>query len=82
VGIPKGTIELDLRRLNFAEITVVGTRVYAPVDIVTAIGLLANGQLTTARFVSTHALEECGGLLAELANGSFERMKPVLIMSK
>jgi len=82
VGIPKGAVELDLRRLNFAEITIVGTRVYEPVDIVTAIGLLAGGRVATAGFVSTHGLAECGSLLAQLSGGSSELMKPVLVISR
>jgi len=82
VGIPKGAVELDLRRLNFAEITVIGTRVYEPVDIVTAIGLLGSGRVGTAGIVSTHALDDCGGLLAELSSGRSELMKPVLVIGK
>jgi len=82
VGIPKGAIELDPRRVNFAELSIVGTRVYAPVDIVTAIGLRENGRIATEGFVSTHRLEECGTLLAELTGGASERMKPVIVMAQ
>ena len=81
VGIPKGAVELDLRRLNFAEISIVGTRVYAPVDIEAAIGLLAEKRITTEGLVSTHPLADCGSLMAELAGGASKRMKPVLVMS-
>jgi len=81
VGIPKGPVEVDLRRLNFAEIEIVGTRVYAPIDIEAAIGLLAGKRIATEGIVSTHPLDDCGSLLAELAGGASQRMKPIIVMS-
>jgi 2-desacetyl-2-hydroxyethyl bacteriochlorophyllide A dehydrogenase len=81
VGIPKGPIEVDLRRLNFAELNIVGTRVYAPVDIETAIGLLAGKRIATEGLVSTHPLADCGALMAELTSGSSRLLKPVIVMS-
>jgi len=80
VGIPKGPTEVDLRRLNFAEISIVGTRVYAPADIVTAIALLGNSRIAANSLVSTHGLAECASLMAELSGGASEKMKPVLLM--
>lgn len=81
VGIPKGPMEVDLRRLNFAEITIVGARVYAPVDIEAAIGLLAAKRIAMEGLASTHPLADCGALLAELTGGSSRLLKPVIVMS-
>jgi threonine dehydrogenase-like Zn-dependent dehydrogenase len=78
VGIPKGPIELDVRRLNFAEISVVGTRVYAPEDIDAAIDLLGSKRVDAGSLASVHPLEDCGSLMAELAGGNSRLMKPVL----
>jgi (R,R)-butanediol dehydrogenase/meso-butanediol dehydrogenase/diacetyl reductase len=78
VGIPKGPVEVDLRRLNFAELDIVGTRVYAPVDIEAAIGLLAEKRIATEGLVSTHSLADCAALMAELAGGASKLLKPVI----
>jgi 2-desacetyl-2-hydroxyethyl bacteriochlorophyllide A dehydrogenase len=78
VGIPKGIVELDLRRINFAELSLVGTRVYGRSDFAAAIGLLEARRIEAASLASLHPLEDCGRLLAELAGGSTELMKPVL----
>jgi 2-desacetyl-2-hydroxyethyl bacteriochlorophyllide A dehydrogenase len=80
VGIAKGPIELDLRRLNFAEISVVGTRVYAPADIVAAIALFREKRVAAKNLASAHGLAECASLLAELSSGTSRTMKPVLLM--
>ena len=75
-----GILYLDLRRMNFAEVTVVGTRVYLPVDILASIALLASGKIAAKSLVSTHTLEECPDLMAELSGGESRRMKPVFLM--
>lgn len=79
VGIPKGPFEVDLRRLNFAEISIVGTRVYSPDDITRAIELLAGKRIEAEKLASVHPLKECGRLLAELGSGTSKLLKPVLI---
>jgi hypothetical protein len=60
----------------------VGTRVYAPQDIVTSIGLLAQGQIEARRLVSQSSLSECGSLLEELTAGNSRRLKPVMILKE
>jgi (R,R)-butanediol dehydrogenase / meso-butanediol dehydrogenase / diacetyl reductase len=77
VGIPHGGTPVDLRRANFAELSIVGTRVYEPLDIVTAIDLLAGGAIAVEAVSSCHDLAECGELFAELTSGTARRMKPV-----
>jgi 2-desacetyl-2-hydroxyethyl bacteriochlorophyllide A dehydrogenase len=81
VGIPKGPVEVDLRRLNFAELNIVGTRVYAPVDIEAAIGLLAGKRIATEGLVSTHPLADCGALMDELTGGASKLLKPVIVFN-
>ncbi|MGA2547676.1 MAG: alcohol dehydrogenase catalytic domain-containing protein [Rectinemataceae bacterium] len=78
VGIPKGPTEIDLRRMNFAELSIVGTRVYSPEDITGAIDLLEHKRVEAQKLASVHSLEECGNLLAELSGGETKLMKPVL----
>jgi (R,R)-butanediol dehydrogenase / meso-butanediol dehydrogenase / diacetyl reductase len=78
VGIPKGPIELDIRRMNFSELSVIGTRVYSPDDIAAAINLLDSGRVEAQSLASLHPLEKCGELLAELSGGTTKLMKPVL----
>ncbi|MGA2479493.1 MAG: alcohol dehydrogenase catalytic domain-containing protein [Spirochaetia bacterium] len=77
VGIPHGGMSTDLRRINFAELSIVGTRVYEPLDYVTAIDLLAGGAIAADAVSSTHELAECGTLFAELTEGTARRMKPI-----
>ena len=77
VGIPHGGMSTDLRRVNFAELSIVGTRVYEPLDYVTAIDLLAGGAIAVDAVSSAHDLAECGTLFAELTEGTARRMKPI-----
>jgi 2-desacetyl-2-hydroxyethyl bacteriochlorophyllide A dehydrogenase len=78
VGIPKGAMTVDLRRINFSEISIVGTRVYEPVDIVTSIALIESGAVAAEALASEHELSECGALVAGLADGTSRSMKAVL----
>ncbi len=81
VGIAKGETNVDLRRANFAELTIRGTRVYEPVDFEGAINLLSGGHINTEGVVSIHTLDECPQVFSELVNGDTRLIKPVIQIS-
>ena len=51
-GVHGQAAAVDLRTVTFAELTLLGTRVYRPADIEVAIGLLADGVLDVTRLIS------------------------------
>ena len=80
VGLPKDRTENDTRRVVFGEISIVGSRVYAPVDIKTSIKLLEHRKVDVAPLVKTFAIEECPGLFSRLSRGEGNLMKAVMIV--
>ncbi len=81
VGIAKGESSLDLRRANFAELSIVGTRVYEPADFDTVIKMLSAGKINTDGIISIHSLSECPAVFAELSGGDSALIKPVIKVS-
>ena len=74
---PAGVHGLDLHRLMFAELTVVGTRIYLRSDIEAAIDLVTAGRLDVRPVVSRIApLHEAAAAVDELRRG--EGMKVLI----
>jgi threonine dehydrogenase-like Zn-dependent dehydrogenase len=80
VGLPKGMTENDTRRVVFGEISLVGSRVYAPVDIRTSLSLLGDGSIDVSPLVKTFPLETCPDLFETLSRGGGSLMKAVLLL--
>ncbi len=81
VGIAKGESSIDMRRVNFAELSIVGTRVYEPVDFDCAVNMLSSGKVNIHGIVSSHFLDECPAIFAELVGGKTSLIKPVIKVS-
>lgn len=70
VAVYGGEAPVDLRRANFAELELIGTRVYSGDDLATAIGLLARGVVDAEPLVSaTVGLEGAPVAFARLREG-------------
>lgn len=80
VAVPGGTVVIvgvhgvppafDLRAVTFAELSVVGTRVYSRQDIAAATELIASGRFDPEPFLTrTVALDEAPAAIAELRRG-------------
>ncbi|QIZ37612.1 zinc-binding dehydrogenase [Saccharopolyspora sp. ASAGF58] len=80
VAVPGGTVvvvgvygnppALDLQAVTFAELSVVGTRVYSRQDIAVATELIVSGRFDPEPFLTrTVALDQAPGALAELRRG-------------
>lgn len=82
VGLPKDRTENDTRRVVFGEIAIIGSRVYAPVDIETSVGLLAGRKVDVKPLVKTFHLDECPGLFQKLARGEGELIKAVFLIEE
>jgi 2-desacetyl-2-hydroxyethyl bacteriochlorophyllide A dehydrogenase len=71
VGVHKLPAPVDLRRVNFAEQTIVGTRVYTSADVGSAVGLLADPLLRLADIPRTvFPLDRVADAFAEAERGS------------
>jgi 2-desacetyl-2-hydroxyethyl bacteriochlorophyllide A dehydrogenase len=82
VGLPKGRTENDTRRVVFGEVSLIGSRVYEPVDIRTSLSLLADGSIDVGPLVKTFPLDECPGLFKTLSLGEGDLMKAVLLIEE
>jgi (R,R)-butanediol dehydrogenase/meso-butanediol dehydrogenase/diacetyl reductase len=80
VGLPKGRTENDTRRVVFGEISLVGSRVYAPVDIRTSIDLLGGRRIDVEPLVKTYPLDACPRLFETLSRGEGNLMKAVFLL--
>jgi (R,R)-butanediol dehydrogenase / meso-butanediol dehydrogenase / diacetyl reductase len=69
---------VDLQAVTFAEVTMLGTRVYQPADIEVAIGLLAAGVLDVTPLVSRTV--ELAGVPAALR--SLERGESLKVLAR
>ena len=78
VGLAKGESSVDLRRANFAELTIKGARVYEPMDFSGAINMLSNGHINTEGVISIHSLDECPEVFSNLNSGNTRLIKPVI----
>jgi 2-desacetyl-2-hydroxyethyl bacteriochlorophyllide A dehydrogenase len=81
VGLSKGESSVDLRRANFAELSIKGARVYEPVDFSGAINMLSSGKINTKGIVSEHSLSDCPDIFKELVSGDTRLIKPVIKIS-
>ncbi|HZK53313.1 MAG TPA: alcohol dehydrogenase catalytic domain-containing protein [Desulfosporosinus sp.] len=82
VGAPKGNTDLDVRKGNFAELSIVGSRVYGPADIQIAINLLATGKFSVTSLYQTFPFEECSKVFQQIIAGDCNLMKPVILPPK
>jgi len=82
VGLPKGETCNDARGVVFGEVTVMGTRVYEPVDIITSIDLLERRKIEITPLVSTFSIDECPSIFKKLSSGDSGLLKAVLIMNQ
>jgi threonine dehydrogenase-like Zn-dependent dehydrogenase len=80
VGLPKGRTENDTRRIVFGEVSLIGSRVYAPVDIQTSLNLLGEGRIQAAPLVKTFPLDSCIELFDTLSRGEGGLMKAVFLL--
>lgn len=74
LGIFKEPVALDLRKLNFHEVDLIGSRVYTKEDFATAINLAASGKLRLEECI-THVLPLDSGMDAFAAAGNAESLK-------
>jgi (R,R)-butanediol dehydrogenase / meso-butanediol dehydrogenase / diacetyl reductase len=82
VGVPKKSMNLDLKKVNFAELHYIGCRVYNPGDFSFAVKLLPqvyekNRQLIQD-LTETYSLDECKMVLDELNMSNTNVMKAIL----
>jgi len=77
-GVHGQPAAVDLRAVTFAELTLLGTRVYQPADIEVAIGLLADGVLDVTPLVSRTV--ELAGVPAALR--SLERGESLKVLAR
>jgi threonine dehydrogenase-like Zn-dependent dehydrogenase len=80
IGLTKGASRLDTRRVVFGEVTVTGSRVYAPVDIETSIDLIASGKVMVGALIKTFRLEEAPSLFRKMASGEGNLMKAIFLL--
>jgi len=80
VGVPKGEQKIDLRKGNFGELEIIGSRVYEPVDIKTALKILADGRYDWNKLIKTFPLNEGPEVLTELGSGSSTVMKAIFTL--
>ena len=81
MSLPKVKTDLDLRRVNFGELTLVGSRVYSPIDIESAISLITDGRVWIEGLLKTFPPEESQVLFRALVSGEGKLMKAILNFS-
>jgi len=81
VSLPKVKTDLDMRRVNFGELTLLGSRVYSPIDIESAISFLADDKLRLESLLKTYPPEESQVLFGALVSGEGKLMKAILNFS-
>ncbi|UCB45937.1 MAG: alcohol dehydrogenase catalytic domain-containing protein [Spirochaetota bacterium] len=78
VSVPKIPVELDLKRVNFAELSIVGSRVYTPDDIESAIELLPDIVDRIKNLTHVFPIEDCPDLFKKLSTGEGNLVKVIL----
>lgn len=82
VGVPKKAMNLELNKLNFAELKIVGSRVYTSTDFKIAIEhLLSQIKIRPKMFqgfVKNYTLDECDELLRNLGKSDSEIIKAIV----
>jgi (R,R)-butanediol dehydrogenase / meso-butanediol dehydrogenase / diacetyl reductase len=69
-GYTAGVHGVDLHGLMFAELTVVGTRIYTRIDIESAIGLIASDRIDAASFITAvYPLDRAAEAVQQLREG-------------
>jgi len=81
VGVPKGKMSLDLRKGNFGELSIIGSRVYTPADIDMAIELLTRGTMKAKELIQKFDLEKAEDAIKQLISGKSNIMKSILIVN-
>ena len=80
VGVPKGKQEIDLRKGNFGELEIIGSRVYEPVDIKTALKIIDENRYDWKKLISTFPLDKGPDVLTELGSGKTDIMKAIFTL--
>ncbi len=80
VGVPKGEQTMDIRKGNFGELEILGSRVYEPVDIKTALKIIDDARYDWDKLITTFPLEKGPEVLTELANGKTSLMKAIFTL--
>lgn len=75
VGSYKKPPEVDLLKVEFKELTLVGTRVYERRDFETAIAILQSGRIDFDRLLTVAAPEDAPGQFASLLKGGNDTIK-------
>lgn len=70
VGMYAAPAEVDLPELMRRELRIIGTCVYRPADVRTALRLLASGAVETADLATVVGIENAAGVFADLASGA------------
>lgn len=79
IGLGDSTGETDFRKLTLAELTIIGTYTYTPVDLRASIGALHEGKLGALDWVERRPLTMGAAAFAELHRGAAAAAKIVLI---
>jgi 2-desacetyl-2-hydroxyethyl bacteriochlorophyllide A dehydrogenase len=80
VGVPKGEQTVDIRKGNFGELEILGSRVYEPVDIKTSLKIIDDARFDWDKLITTFPLEKGPEVLTELASGKTSLMKAVFTL--
>ncbi|MBI9108821.1 MAG: alcohol dehydrogenase catalytic domain-containing protein [Spirochaetales bacterium] len=80
VGVPKGEQKMDIRKGNFGELEIIGSRVYEPVDIKTALKMLSEGRFDWDKLIKTFPLDAGPSVLKELSSGKSTVMKAIFTL--
>ena len=80
VGVPKGKQEIDLRKGNFGELEIIGSRVYEPVDIKTALKIIDDARYNWDKLITCFPLDKGPEVLFELGSGKTNLMKAIFTL--
>ncbi len=80
VGVPKGKQEIDLRKGNFGELEIIGSRVYEPVDIKTALKIIDDARFDWDKLITSFPLDKGPDVLIELGSGKTSLMKAIFTL--
>lgn len=81
VSVPKEEMGLELKRINFGEISLIGSRVYTASDIKTAITLLERREIDVKSLIRSFPIEDCNELFQNLVAGRGQVMKAIMLFN-
>jgi 2-desacetyl-2-hydroxyethyl bacteriochlorophyllide A dehydrogenase len=81
IGLMDSAGETDFRKITLAELTVIGTYTYTPVDLRACVRALYDGKLGGLEWVERRPLAEGGAAFADLDRGRSAAAKIVLVPS-